>query len=191
MNDELKVIRYLDGQMSDEEKKSFEDELLSSPDLKKLYDEYSLTFSELKNLNEVKINENYFSNVYARFRENNISYKKKKFYLKFAYSLPVLILAVILLLINPFNPNNNEKTSIFSDSIATNYSNENISKEENTNILKDNNTTFDKIINEENIEEYYPSYDNEDVKDIYNIINNLSDEELDLLYNELANKEYL
>ncbi|GAB6281646.1 MAG: hypothetical protein STSR0008_03870 [Ignavibacterium sp.] len=191
MNDESKVIRYLDGQMSDEEKKSFEDELLSSPKLKKLYDEYSLTFFELKNLNEVKINENYFSNLYARFREKNISYKKKKFYYKFAYSLPVLILAVILLLINPFNPSNNEKTSVLSDSIATNYSNENIYKTENTNILKENNTINEKIINEENIEKYYPSYDNEDVKDIYNIINNLSDEELNLLYNELANKEYL
>lgn len=191
MNDELKVIRYLDDQMSDEEKKSFEDELLYSPKLKKLYDEYSLTFSELKNLNEAKINENYFSNVYARFREKNISHKKKKFYYKFAYSLPVLILAVILLLINPFNPNNNEKALIYSDSIATNYSNENILKTENTNILKENNTTNNKIINEENIEDYYPSYDNEDVKEIYNMINNLSDEELDLLYSELANKEYL
>ncbi len=191
MNDELRVVRYLDRQMSDEEKKSFEDELSSSKKLKKIFDEYSITFSELKNLNEIKINENYFSNLYARLREKDKSYKRKKFYYKFAYSLPVLILAVILLLINPFNPNNNEKTLIYSDSITTNYSNDNISKTENKNILEEKNTINEKIINEENIEEYYPSYDNEDVKDIYNIINNLSDEELDLLYNELANKEYL
>lgn len=58
MPDEKKeklVQRYLDGKLNIEEKHDFKQQLKSDPELKGLLDSYSMLFSDIKDLSEVKM----------------------------------------------------------------------------------------------------------------------------------------
>ena len=61
-----KVFTYFDGQMTEEEKRSFENELASSPELRKELDDIKLISSKVNKLNVHPEMKDYFVNVRAR-----------------------------------------------------------------------------------------------------------------------------
>lgn len=89
------ILRYFNGEMSQEEKEKFISELESNSELKKQFNElnrvYLVTF-EMKN---TKVEENYLETIIPKFRER-LSTKKNKILLRPAYSVIILIVLIAI-----------------------------------------------------------------------------------------------
>lgn len=106
MNNNEKILKYFSDDLSYEQKKSFENELENSAELKKEFLKFHEKLSELKNAAKPKTEENYFINLTPRIREK-IKKKKQPFTIpKLAVSFAAAAVVVILLLLNNEEPKN-------------------------------------------------------------------------------------
>jgi hypothetical protein len=105
-----KIIAYLDGNMSDDEKLRFEETISSDAGLKREVEEIKNFLAQMKADAEPNVNDTYFINMLPEFHRRHT--KKKKFvFSKAAYSLTGAA-AVILILFILFSPG---KTTEYSD----------------------------------------------------------------------------
>ena len=123
MNDEERIIRYLDNDLSDVERSKFESDLNTDLNLKKLFDE----FLKLNNLLiESKKVENsdpgYFINIVPRFREGKINAVRYFSLPKLGFALTIIFVLVLsYILVNTeliFNDRNQNTISEISDELA-------------------------------------------------------------------------
>ncbi len=91
-----KVFTYFDGQMSEDEKRLFEIELASSPDLRKELDDVKLISSKVNKMNIHPEMKDYFVNVRARAA---ISGDRKRPAHKWQYVFQTLAASVVVLAI--------------------------------------------------------------------------------------------
>jgi hypothetical protein len=195
INDEERVIKYLDGQLSEEEKKQFEKELETSDSLQKSLKAYKATLNHIKDLKSVKLNEEYIINAVPKFRERLENQKRFNLYPKIGWAftaIVVLFLGYFLFYPGDVIPEENglglskltaelteeEKESLFEylyyENEFINYSDfETITLESLANEL--NNEQFARIYN----------FEFEDLSDGF------TDEEINEIYNEMINKNFL
>jgi hypothetical protein len=123
MNDEERIIRYLDNDLPGIERSKFESDLNTDLNLKKLFDE----FLRLNNLiNESKKTENidpgYFINIIPRFREGKIKAVRYFSLPKLGFALTtIFVLVISYILVNTdliFKGRNQITITEISDELA-------------------------------------------------------------------------
>ncbi len=199
MKIDKRIILYIDNQMIDEERKSFEDELSKSSELSNQFQHYKNVLQSLK-VNEQKFtNEDYFINLVPKFRET-ILVNKKSFKIKTAFALTVVAsAAIVLLFFNPFQTfENNSVDKIISTLNETeaveilDYYSNGLSTINNEQLNGYSDSLFsDLIYSELNLEETDINrvVSAEEIS-IENIYSEIKPEEADIIYNEILNKKY-
>ncbi|HED05759.1 MAG TPA: hypothetical protein ENI61_03640 [Ignavibacteria bacterium] len=195
-----KIILYIDGQMDPNEKLLFEEKLKNSAQLRKELEKYKNFLNELKNLNEVKIDENYFIRTVPNFRETLKKKNQSKFSPEFALGLSALaaVLIVLILVINKPVVFNKPGTSLLTWQLTPNelseaikmYGNQiNIEYPPQSESAHYDSVLDTLILNELNgtdeSKNYIQSYVNIGLN---NIIQNMNGKEADRIYKELLNK---
>lgn len=106
MNIKNKVLEYIDGSLSNEEKEIFEKQLLNDKELSNYYNEVKNNLKYLRNLNEVDFNNDYIDSVTNKIVKNK-SHKfklwNKKSSLAFALSIFIIFFTFLLFDINHNN----------------------------------------------------------------------------------------
>lgn len=200
-NDE-KIIQYLDGQMSPDQIKEFETELTVSEDLRKRLTDYRKVYSEVYLTKQKSLHPQYSDSIIPEFRRRFENKNSRVFINRFAYTLVsfILIASAIYLLKNVNSQNPDYDTFFTIQEI-----------EDNDIELLFNNLNDDEIIlaykdsKPEKIDSFLSKHYSEEVTssglpeenlfalndiDFHEIENLLSDEELDLVYNEIFNKVF-
>ena len=199
MKIDKRIILYLDNQMNDEERKSFEDELSKSSELSNQFQHYKNVLQSLK-VNEQRFtNEDYFINLVPKFRET-ILVNKKSFKIKTAFALTAVASAtIVLLFFNPFQTSeNNPADKIISTLNETeaveilDYYSNGLSTINNEQLNGYSDSLFsDLIYSELNLEETDINrvVSAEEIS-IENIYSEIKPEEADIIYNEILNKKF-
>ncbi len=195
-----KIIMYLDGQMSPDEKSLFEEKIDASSEIRKELEKYKSLMKEIQNLDDVQLNEDYISQVVPKFRERLSKQKKHRFSPKYALGLST-ITAVLLIFIFIINKPAGKKD------ITLTALTEQLTHEDLSSAIKlyDNQTNienfpqfesagYDSVLNSLIIGElngssesanYILSYANSDMN---NMLQSINEVEADKIYKELLNK---
>ena len=202
MNKTLQFIKYLENDFSEEEKSNFEKNLSLNHNLRKEFEKYQMNY---KNLNsEIKAEEDYFITLLPRVKERISAKKKFSFYFnlipKYAYLFPViLIAAVVIFLLNTYNSNIKSAIDVKNFTYAFSDNNELITE------LLDETSNY-KIIENYDSEIYSLTHSEDEYENIIlnylkennhifelneSVINNLSEDDYNLVYNEIINKKIL
>ncbi len=195
-----KIINYLDGQMNADQKKEFETELVSSHELMQKFTEYKKVYNYISLSKQKNLHQSYSESIIPEFRKRIESKASGAFVKRFAYVLAsIIIITSALYLINILivqnqNPEtllttieieSNDLDVLFdnmsADDIILAYNDTNPGVLESLLITHYSESVLDSSLAEEN---YFALND----IDYYQIENLLSDEELDLVYNEIINK---
>ncbi len=202
MNNTELFAKYFDNSFSEEEKLSFEKRLLEEIELKKEFDKFMEFFGSMKK--EVEVDEGYFSTILPNARKR-IDEKQKLpkvsfFNYKLTYIIPIVLLAAFFVykfLI--FTPQQNDELS-FEQIISELSQNKDAAKEIlNETLHSSYDYQFDQKI-------YSMVYDENDYNKLLfnyaeanqnfidvneNLINQLSENEINLLYKKIINKKIL
>ncbi|MBE0571267.1 MAG: hypothetical protein IH618_06955 [Ignavibacteriaceae bacterium] len=196
MTDE-RIIKYLENELSPEERNSFEVDLNNSADLREDLNKYLRVKEETGNLKELKLNSLYLDSILPEFRKKldipkTVSVKRN---LGYAFGIMLIFILSISIFKNFFsteNPaivlqeftqslNENQKIELLEDlnGDAEVYKllSENISDNELTNLL-----TTEIEINNEVAEAYDISFNE--------LIVGLSQQKIDEIYTEILNRKF-
>lgn len=190
-----KILQYLDGQLNEDEKILFENELNSSPELKKKLDEYISVKSKLNEFNDIQVDETYFNRIVPEFRKR-LEIKKKArriFLFSFANSLAAIIILYIVLSPNGNNLNLDEAVKNWTEN-DFNYAIEYVDKQNSTFDIIDyyNTTEIDSFISSMLTDELNLSNNSTVYNSIdYNTLSTqMNSNDINYLYKEILNKKY-
>lgn len=195
MDKENKIIKYLDNQLSEKEKKAFEEQLANSEELQRELQEYRSVLNEIKNLNRVHPDEKYFASLVPRVRER---LEKKKYHnplrqISYAFSFAFLFLVGYFVFSPVFNNSKNFDFSLDGTFLE-------LTDDEKFQLM-------DYLDGENNLSDYYESaiddnqleladlvgdFDGSILSEMYgldldDLTYGLSDEDTEVVYNELIN----
>ena len=203
INNEEKFFSYLKGKMNPEERKAFEGELIRSDNLKKEFDEYKKLNSMIDETKNIPLSKNYSESIITEFRRRKDSkgLKKKSPRIKYAFA-SVIIIIVGYFLISQINKENPQDVNLlltqYSDSELDSYINDyDHSNAIEMNIGNEAVQIIDSIYSENISASFIESINGESLTDIVSFKNvadvdeYLSDNEVDLIYAQLINKEIL
>jgi hypothetical protein len=195
-----KVLRYIEEEMTPSEKEGFEKELANSQELKNEIAEYHRLMNHIKEAKKVSIDERYFTTIIPRFRLKQPTAKKRLYPVYAAVSMAAVIIAIFILYPGK---NGNIKSTIpqvtavldssaieSPEQIAGDYNN--IDDNTDTTIIENDeyNAAIKKMlldelkVSEESLDSiYYSSY-----ATYSQSISDLSDEESQVIYDEIINK---
>ena len=193
-----RILQYLDGQLSESEKRDFEKELNSSPKLKKKYDEYISSQSELNDLRNIEIDKTYFNGIVPEFRRRVEVKKKTKRIFSFSFANS---LAAILILYFVLKPSGNDLNlnEIAKNWTANDFDNaiEYVEQPYTVSDITDsyNTAELDSVIsgiltNELNLSRNNNSYLIDNSLDYNKISAQINNTETNNLYNKILNKKY-
>lgn len=202
-NHEEKFFLNLKGKMNSEERKDFEDELNNSESLKKDFTEYKKLTSYIDEVKDVHLNGEYSETIITEFRERLESKRDLNSFKIIRYSFSAIVLIVVGYFLISFLDKEKpvEITSIlteFSDDEIESLSyNFDYSADIENHITDDNVNRIDSIYNEKLSSSISASLQENGLEYIFNI-NNLSDvdeylseNDVDIIYAQLINKEFL
>ncbi|MBS4033893.1 MAG: hypothetical protein KGZ85_05470 [Ignavibacterium sp.] len=190
------IFLYLDDQLSQIERKKFEESLLNDEELLSLYNQHKNNMNELKSLQNIEVDSFYFSNLTARFRDKYQS--KRKFYLNSKFAIGIAVSAIIIMIyLNPFSENsdsfligdyNSEELSYYSINIdnTIGFSNVYDLNEEQLDLLN-SSITEELGLSESNFKRLISPTQPE----IYRMVEELSEQEMEQVYNDLSKKTIL
>ena len=195
MQIEERIIKYLDDDLTSDEREAFERELLSSEELKREFEKYSIIKANIKRQKNLKLSSEYLNSILSEFHKKAQSRKKETIRKSLSYAFGLILLILIGISVQKiffnktatklndlekFTQSLDEKQKLDllenlddSDEIASI-----ISGKEYFDLLKK-----DLVVNENVLENYDIGY-----KDL---IGNLSENEADKIYNELINRNIL
>jgi hypothetical protein len=196
---EEKIVSYLSGMMTDDERLIFEGELSKSEELKKDFDDMKISLNELSASNQIELNETYFINLLPRVRER-LEVKKKHWLIRNFYYLVPTVAATIVLFMFIFNSKTNFEMNYkeVANEVVNNISDKEVSEKylaelevDPSNSLSEENSADLTVqipseveVNKEAISKLIDNSDH----DTYSTLNNLSDTQLEKIYNELKSK---
>jgi hypothetical protein len=201
MNKNEKIRKYIEGELSPDELINFEKEISYSPELKKEIDSFRNTLNQFKNLNSYDGSEYYFTNILPRFREKVSKKKQYKAKPAFAFgSVIIILIALVLILINlnkdlktgveqlTLQQLDNEELNIYLNNFTQDLNSSQLTE----NILEEDDSVFNKMIADElslngNSGDYLVDVTS---NDFYNILNELSEEDLEGIYNSLIKEDF-
>jgi hypothetical protein len=188
-NDE-KLIQYLAGEMSSSEAEAFEELLNNTPELRKQKVKYEQLLGGIKETVNIEPGSNYFTNLIPAFRARLDSGRKISSVLKWSLSLSSAV-AVIILALVIFLP---QKTADMNELIGD------MDQQEITELVDDMridvtpaDTHAIKNIDDIYIEELSDTeyiLESDLVTDT-DLLNSLSEDETELVYSEMINKDLL
>ena len=203
INNEEKFFSYLKGEMNPEERKIFEQELIHSDNLNQEFDEYKKLNSIIDETKNIPLNKNYSESIITEFRRRKSSNGLRKIFptIKFAFASIIIIIAGYFLIsqINKENPQDvNLLLTQYSDSELDSYINDyDYSNSVEMNINIDAVQRIDSLYSENISASLIESINEESLTDIvdFNSVADvdeyLSEDEVDLIYAQLINKEIL
>ncbi|MBK7103930.1 MAG: hypothetical protein IPH62_01425 [Ignavibacteriae bacterium] len=202
MNNILRFTKYVENELSVLEKQKFERELSENENIRK---EFNKFLSKYKSLNpDLNFDESYFITLLPRVRER-ISEQENSFFNfskipNAAYLIPIFLISFLLIFKVINNQNSANKEINFSNFISDFTENNEIANE----LLKESIQLNNNVNYESNI--YSVLYDESDYEKIIinyleennhifelneSVVNQLSENEFNLVYNELINKKIL
>lgn len=199
MKIDKRIILYLDNQMNEEEKSSFEKELHTSRELSQQLEQVKSAFGNLRiNENEFS-NEDYFVNLVPKFREQlpKIRYKTK-FKPAIVYSSIAAVIGVMFLVFSLFKTNELSIDKVLSDlneleSVELfQYYSGNFTSDQLDKLNGETDSLFsDMIYDELNFEEadiHNLIFANS--INVENVVADLKTEEAEAIYNEILNTKF-
>jgi len=203
INNEEMFFSYLKGKMNPEERKIFEHELIHTENLNQEFDEYKKLNSIIDETKNIPLSKNYSESIITEFRRRKDSkgLKKKSPTIKYAFA-SVIIIIVGYFLISQINKENPQDVNLlltqYSDSELDSYINDyDHSNAIEMNIGNEAVQIIDSIYSENISASFIESINEESLTDIVGFKNvadvdeYLSDNEVDLIYAQLINKEIL
>ncbi|MGE5354256.1 MAG: hypothetical protein ACM3P0_19375 [Acidobacteriota bacterium] len=202
-NDE--ILKYLAGLLSEEEKRAFELEVEKSPLLKKELEKKASVLSGIKALGQTETGSHYFENLLPKVRRKLEARKGKafRFYPRLAYVIPVL--AVIATFIfkpfgfNPFYKATTTGQAEFTKTVS--QMNDEVKTEVLSNLMENETGTIQAEALPDNAAEAVENtmgeelYKESDSKSQYldndELINSISSDEAESIYQNMINKKIL
>ena len=194
MKTEERIIKYLDNDLTSEERTAFERELKSSEELKREFEKYSVIIEKIKNQKNLRLNSDYLSSILPEFHKKVDSGKKETLRRGLSYAFGLILLFLIGISFQKIFFNNQKKSNdleVFAQSLNENQK---IELLENLN----GGEELYKLIPENDLADLFEKdlqIDNE-VAEAYDInykemIDGLSRDEAEKIYNELLNRNIL
>jgi len=192
MKTEERIIKYLDNDLTSEEKTAFERELKSSEELKREFEKYSIIKEKIKNKKNLKLNPDYLNSILPEFHNKVHSGKKETLRRGLSYAFGLILLFLIGISFQKifFNNSDKERNDLekFTQSLNDNQ------KLDLLESLNGNDDLYNIILGKEYVDLLENELVvNEDVLETYDIsykdlIGNLSDNEVEKIYNDLLNR---
>jgi len=194
MKNEEKILEYLDNELTAEEKAAFEKEMESSKELKLEFQKYVSVKEEIEKLKGSRLKADYIDSVLPEFYNRMHTGKKETIRKSLSYAFGVMLIFIIgIAVMRIFFNNQNDPKNIeeFTQALNENQKIELLEKfngnSEVYNLIPENDIAnlleADLEINNEVAEAYDIDYKE--------IIGNLSDNELEIVYQEILNKNFL
>ena len=194
MNTDERIIKYLDNELTTEAKTVFEKEMLSSRELRDEFQKYVSVKEEIEKLKVLKLNPDYIDSILPEFHSRMLTGKKETIRKSFSYAFGVMLIFIIsIAVLRIFFNNQNDPKNIeeFTQALNENQRIELLEK------LNGNSAIYDLIPDDEVVQLLEADLKiNNDVAEAYGIgyieiIGNLSDNELEIVYQEILNKNFL
>ena len=189
------ILRYIDGNMDEEEKIRFETELRNSITLQQEVSRYRNVCNEFSAYKGIPADDDYFRNMVPKFR-SKLPGKLKRFPLQpvALASVASLIVVMFLFLVLPRSEHITNIANNLDEHELTNlvdkFSSDVLPLELFSDITVDS-TINALYLNELNITPETESYYFADRKtDVTSMVKDINDEEADNIYNEIINKKY-
>jgi len=191
-----RIIEYLSGKLNEDEKKFFENELNTSVGLKKEFDDLNSKLLELSSVREIKTNETYFSNLIPRVYQKLETEKKLWSFKKVYYLIPTAT-AVIVLFLFSLNSNNDYNLGYheLASQVVNNISDQEVSEKYSAELESDPGDYFMADNSGElNVQlpadidlknDAYTRLVGNPLANEYSTLQNLSDDELEIVYEKL------
>lgn len=201
-NIDERVLKYLDGQMDLSQRKIFEDEIKKSEELRNIYIDYIKLMKCVDDEKKKNINSDYAESVLPEFRRRVEQKKYSSRYAPFAYGLAIATAVIIILLVTL--PINKEGSSSFADLSSEDINTQEVDKLFDEMATQELITTYDDIKSAD-LDSIYLSYYSAEITESENQIENLfalndleyyeieqilSENELEIVYNEIINREF-
>ena len=197
MKTEKRIIKYLENELTSEERIIFENDLRESDQLREELEKYLRLRKEISNLKEIKLNENYLASIVPEFRNKLNLPKTTSLRWNLGYAIGAMLAFIIsVVILQKIFTNNSalNEVQVFTESLNAN---QRIELLENLNgNLEDyyqisDNTAEMELINllQEDLKL------NNDVAEAYDInytelVDELSASEAEKIYNEILNKNF-
>lgn len=200
MSNEEKFSMYFLNEMDQIEKQKFEDQLNTSEQLRKEYEDYKKVFDLVQQTKNIGLNNEYSQKVIPAFRNKLEKKQKKSLVIKYGYVFAVLFFAVVSYsvvdkMININDENQNVYTGItpeeargFADEMNINFEND---------YDEQANTSIDSLYSDAINENVKNSIDNNGIESIPKDLSineldkYLSEDDVNLIFAELSDKEIL
>ncbi len=197
-----KIILYLDGQMSDDEKLVFEDELKRSETRRRELEDYKNFLGDIKEVQNISIDENYFSQMIPKFRGRMEERSKFRIIPKFA--LGITTIAAVLLLVLYISKNKSVKSinapvkseiaqnnnSSISSLLGNNSGQLNLGMLSNDDVVRYDSVFNSMISNALSLSSQNVNYLTADNNtDLSNMLQGINQKEADEIYNQLLHKK--
>lgn len=196
-NDE--ILKYLTGMMDAPEVKIFEKKLNDSDELKIQVENIKNTIANL-DMKNVELSDAYFNNLLPRVRQRIENERKFYIFKKLYYLAPALTIILLVVLFYPHNYNTNEYNyqdlaqvvvnNINDTDVADKYVSDNLFYPSYNTALDNSDFTVGLDNTNEKIPDSYLKLMDYSSSETYNMLGNLSDEDLDKLYKELNNIKF-
>lgn len=114
------IVDYFDGQMSSQKKLSFENELKNSEELRKLFEEFKVVYNAVSVEKQKVIDRNYSETIIPEFRARINSTGNNKPFTRIAYSISfaIIIFVIGLLVVKSDKINNSEEYNLFTEDLT-------------------------------------------------------------------------
>jgi len=192
MKTEKRIIKYLDNDLTSEERTAFERELKSSEELKREFEKYSIIKEKIKNQKNLRLNSDYLSSILPEFHNKVHSGKKETLRRGLSYAFDLILIFLIGITVQKilFNNSDKERNDLekFTQSLNDNQ------KLDLLESLNGSDDLYNIILGKEYVDLLENDLVvNEDVLKTYDIgykdlIGNLSDNDVEKIYNELLNR---
>ena len=194
MTNEEKIIKYLDNEFTTEEKKAFEAELENSKELLDDFNRFLELKSNVAQVKNIKLKQDYLDSILPEFHRKYPTGKRESIRKSLSYAFGVMLIFIIsITILRTFFTDRQQSGAIeeFAQSLNTEQKMELLEtlNRESLNYKQESETDLvdllesDLEINNEVLDEYDISY-----KDI---LNDMDDDKLDIVYQEVLNKNIM
>ena len=195
MQTEERIIKYLDNNLTAEERAAFERELLSSQELKRELEKYLIIKEKINKQKNLKLSSDYTNSILFNFHKKTHSGKKETLRRSLSYAFGLILIILVGISVQKI---------FFTDTVTKSADLENFTQSLNEDqkldlleSLNDNDDLSSMISGKEYVDLLEKGLVvNEDVLENYDIgykdlLANLSDNEVEKIYNELINRNIL
>ena len=197
MKNDERIIKYIEGVLTPEERITFEDDIKNSSSFKEEFEKYLSVEKQIKDSTDVILTKNYLDSILLEFRNKsnirkNISINRN---LGYAFGVTLIIIFSFMIFKNILNENSKINSVMeFTKSLNENQKNELLanldSDQDDFNLISENITDVEITnllqselkINNEIAENYHIGYSE--------LVDELSQNEAEKIYNQILNQNF-